>query len=113
MRFRNPKIIFVVRLVCGLFLMCVALPVLAQQSSSPQGAPAAGSGRWYYERAIVFSMQEKPQVISELQKAIKADPTLGEAHYFLGKLLMDRSDYDGAISEFRATVKSEPNHLPA
>ena len=109
MSFRNPKITFVVRLLCGLFLACVALPVLAQQ----QSVPAAGSGQWYYERAVVFSMQEKPQVISELQKAIKADPTLAEAHYFLGKLLMDRSDYDGAISEFRATVKSDPNHLPA
>jgi tetratricopeptide (TPR) repeat protein len=112
MRFRNPKNVLVVRLLSGLILALVALPAFGQVPQ-PSGAPASGSARWYYERAIVLSIEEKPQVIAELQKAIQADPTLAEAHYFLGKLLMDKSDYDGAISEFRATVKYEPNHLPA
>src|SRR5258708_3890158 len=111
MRFRNPEIGLVVRLLFGLILALVALPVFGQ-TPQPAGAPAAGSARWYYERAIVLSIEEKPQVVSELQKAIQTDPTLAEAHYFLGKLLMDKSDFDGAISEFRATIKSEPNHLP-
>ena len=109
-QFSIHRVVF--QFTVGLLLAFVAFPVFGQ-TSQPQSAPAAGSGRWFYERAIVFSMEEKPQVISELQKAIQADPSLAEAHYFLGKLLMDRSDYDGAISEFRATLKSEPDHLVA
>jgi tetratricopeptide (TPR) repeat protein len=92
----------------------ITFALLATIAASAQTqAPAAGTGRWFYERAIVMATEQKPQVTSELEKAVQADPNLAEAHYFLGKQLLDAGNFDTAIGEFRATIKLAPDHLPA
>jgi len=83
------------------------------QAQTAASAPTSGTGRWFYERAIVLAMEERTGVTTELQKAVEADPNLAEAHYFLGKQLLESSAFDSAINEFRAALKTNPNHIPA
>lgn len=47
---------------------------------------------------------------SQLGQGVKDD---AEAHYTLGNALREKGDLDGAISEYRQAVKSNPNFVNA
>jgi len=55
------------------------------------------------------------QAIAELQKALKKDPKIAQAHYFLGLAYLERDPgkFDEAAAEYRAEVSNSPNDFRA
>jgi tetratricopeptide (TPR) repeat protein len=50
----------------------------------------------------------------KLAKAVELDPTgAGKYHYNLGALLMNSSQTDGALDEFRKAIEADPNYAEA
>jgi tetratricopeptide (TPR) repeat protein len=66
--------------------------------------------RAFYHLAFVSLMEQKPdEALPLLRQAIHLKPDYAEAHYSLGKMMLDRNDYGAAITELRLAAKYGPN----
>ncbi len=46
---------------------------------------------------------------SSLREAVRRDPTLASAHYYLGRLLYTWNRFDEAVEEFQVAIRLDPN----
>ena len=59
-------------------------------------------GLWYFYRAIYFYHKNNDDdALSQFQQALRLDPTLYDAHYFIGKIYERNKEYHSAWESFR------------
>jgi cytochrome c-type biogenesis protein CcmH len=76
-------------------------------SSRTDIAPLLKEGR------SAFARQEWPKAIEALKKVIAADPNQPEAHTYMGFILIQAGDPDGALLAFDKALATNPNFPPA
>lgn len=93
-------------------LLCLAVSVNAQMIHREVDwghAVSKESSRWFYERALAYSMRERTgKATAELYKALDRDPQNAEAHLFLGLLLSQRGMWKEAAESLEKAGASHP-----
>jgi tetratricopeptide (TPR) repeat protein len=76
------------------------------------GAPAAGAGQnaaaVFNQGVILWNAGKIPEAKTQFEAAVKADPNMAEAHYWLGMALLNGGDTAGAKPKFEAYLKLAP-----
>jgi len=85
-----------------------------QQSTPTLPRPQTASTRQSLERARqLLDANNDAEALSELQRVLTADPTLGEAHLLRGKVYQRRNDLENAINAFSAAIYWDPRLIAA
>ena len=84
---------------------------MSKKANELSGAGTAGGGNAsvVFNQGIIFWNQSKvAEAKEQFQQAVKMDPTLAEAHYWLGMALINEGDMPGAKSSFETYIKLAP-----
>ncbi len=84
---------------------------MSKKANELSGAGTAGGGNAsvVFNQGIIFWNQSKvAEAKEQFQQAVKMDPTLAEAHYWLGMALINEGDMPGAKSSFETYLKVAP-----
>ncbi len=84
---------------------------MSKKANELSGAGTAGGGNAsvVFNQGIIFWNQSKvAEAKEQFQQAVKMDPTLAEAHYWLGMALINEGDMPGAKSSFETYLKLAP-----
>jgi Tfp pilus assembly protein PilF len=66
------------------------------------------NGSWYFYRGIYFfNQKDYEDAKGQFEYGLKLDETLYETHYYLGKILLDEGDEEGALKEFQLYRQDE------
>ncbi|MBN1106473.1 MAG: M48 family metalloprotease [Deltaproteobacteria bacterium] len=66
----------------------------------------------FFKTTVAAKTGDPSEMEAQFSKALEKDPGSVLAHYGLGIVRQDRSDYDKAISHFQAALKGSPDSLP-
>lgn len=94
----------------------IAQPQAGNQPSSPAkstGIIPASAERHFREAAANERDGDPEGAISEYRSAIKDYPDYADAHYNLGRLLIDKQGYSEAIKELKEAIRLKPNDADA
>lgn len=76
------------------------------------GAAGAGGGQnasaVFNQGVILWNAGKIPEAKAQFEAAVKADPNMAEAHYWLGMALLNGGDTAGAKPKFEAYLKLAP-----
>ncbi len=84
---------------------------MSKKANELSGAGTAGGGNAsvVFNQGIIFWNQSKvPEAKAQFEQAVKMDPTLADAHYWLGMALINEGDMSGAKGSFEAYLKLAP-----
>lgn len=84
---------------------------LNSAAGTAAGTPAAGAdAASVFNQGVIFWNAKKiPEAKEKFQEALKIDPNLAEAHYWLGMALINEGKVDDAKPEFQQYLKLDPN----
>lgn len=68
---------------------------------------------WVRKGVAHFSLGQREQASKDLQMALRFDPRLDEAHYYLGLIAFRQGDMDGAFSAFTSAIQMNPENYKA
>jgi tetratricopeptide (TPR) repeat protein len=78
--------------------------------ATPAGAGGGGNADALYAQGVNLYNANKPgEAKAAFQSAVKANPSLSEAHYMLGLVLVGEGDTKGALAAFETYLKLDPN----
>ena len=80
-------------------------------AAAPGGAAGGGGGSAsaaFNQGVIFWNAQKIPEAKAQFEAAIKLDPNMAEAHYWLGMALLNAGDMPGAKPKFEAYLKLAP-----
>src|SRR3954454_6986500 len=83
------------------------VPAAEVRTKAPGRAQAA---RLHHQGVSQVEQGELEKGIGLFTQAIEADPSLVEAYWYRGDARKQRSDYDGAIEDFKKVVEINPNY---
>ena len=85
---------------------------LATASGSPGGAaaatPAGNAAAVFNQGVILWNAQKFAEAKTQFEAAVKLDPNLAEAHYWLGMAMLNGGDMAGAKPKFETYLKLAP-----
>lgn len=84
---------------------------MSTKATELAGAGAAGGGNAsvVFNQGIIFWNQSKiPEAKAQFEQAIKMDPNLAEAHYWLGMALVNEGDMAGCKASFEKYLSLAP-----
>jgi tetratricopeptide (TPR) repeat protein len=84
---------------------------MSKKANELAGAGAAGGGNAsvVFNQGIIFWNQSKiPEAKAQFEQAIKIDPNLAEAHYWLGMALVNEGDLPGSKASFEKYLSLAP-----
>jgi tetratricopeptide (TPR) repeat protein len=84
---------------------------LELNSAAPGGAGAAGgasASAVFNQGVILWNAQKIPEAKAQFEAAVKLDPNMADAHYWLGMALLNGGDMAGAKPKFEAYLKLAP-----
>jgi tetratricopeptide (TPR) repeat protein len=70
---------------------------------------AASAEATYNQGVIMFNSQKFPEARAQFEAAVKADPTMGMAHYQLGMTALNLGDFAAAVAALEEYLKVEPD----
>ena len=70
--------------------------------------PAGNAAAVFNQGVILWNAQKFPEAKAQFEQAVKLDPTLAEAHYWLGMATLNGGDMAGAKSKFETYLKLAP-----
>jgi tetratricopeptide (TPR) repeat protein len=86
---------------------------LSAASGGAAGAPgAAGGGNAsaaFNQGVILWNASKFPEAKAQFEQAVKLDPSMGEAQYWLGMAYLNSGDTASAKPKFEAYLKLEPS----
>lgn len=85
---------------------------MSKKANELAGAGTAGGGNAsvVFNQGIIFWNQSKvAEAKAQFQQAVKIDPSLADAHYWLGMALVNEGDLPGARSSFETYLKLAPD----
>jgi tetratricopeptide (TPR) repeat protein len=80
-------------------------------TATPAGGAAAGApsaSAAFNQGVILWNANKYPEAKTQFEAAIKADPNMAEAHYWLGMALVNGGDMAGAKPHFETYIKLAP-----
>lgn len=96
----------------NVLLLCLALATNGQMihwELDWRHAVSRESSRWFYERALAYSMRERTgKATAELYKALDRDPQNVDANLFLGILFSQRGMWKEAVESLEKAGTSHP-----
>lgn len=63
---------------------------------------------WYAEGLALARLGRADEALSRFGKTVQARPGFAPAHYEMGKILLQRDEYDAAIDRFGAAIGADP-----
>lgn len=85
-------------------------------ASAPAGAagaagaaPAGNASNVFNQGVILWNAGKIPEAKAQFEQAVKLDPSMAEAHYWLGMALLNGGDTAGAKPRFEEYLKLEPS----
>ncbi|MBA3948684.1 MAG: tetratricopeptide repeat protein [Acidobacteria bacterium] len=84
---------------------------MSAKANELAGAGTAGGGNAsvIFNQGIIFWNQSKvPEAKAQFEQAVKIDPTLADAHYWLGMARVNEGDMPGAKASFEQYLKLAP-----
>jgi tetratricopeptide (TPR) repeat protein len=87
-----------------------ALDLSAAAPAGTAGAPAPGASASavFNQGVILWNAGKIPEARAQFEQAVKLDPNLAEAHYWLGMSLVNAGDTAGAKPKFEEYLKLAP-----
>jgi tetratricopeptide (TPR) repeat protein len=80
-----------------------------RMAASAAGGGGASASILYNQGAIAWNANDFPKAKEHFEAAIKADPSFAEAHFMLGKALLNLGKLAESMAEFQAYIKLAPS----
>jgi tetratricopeptide (TPR) repeat protein len=86
-----------------------AMDLNAASGGGAAGAAAGGSASSVFNQGVIlWNAQKIPEAKAQFEAAVKLDPNMADAHYWLGMALLNGGDMAGAKPKFETYLKLAP-----
>jgi tetratricopeptide (TPR) repeat protein len=86
-----------------------AMDLNAAAGGGAAGAAAGGSASSVFNQGVIlWNAQKIPEAKAQFEAAVKLDPNMADAHYWLGMALLNGGDMAGAKPKFETYLKLAP-----